>query len=54
LRQRKSLIYIDLRPAKIAKIARVVTIAQTTAKIAVNGVAKKPHSECGLVDSLAR
>ena len=48
------MIYIGHRPAKIARFARAVTIAQIISNIAVNGVAKKPHSECGAVDSLAK
>ena len=48
------LIYIGLRCAKIARFASAVAIAQIMSKIAVNGVAKKPQNECGLVDSLAR
>ena len=46
------MIYIGLRPAKIARFARVLTIAQITSNIAVNPVAKKPHRECGAVDDL--
>jgi len=47
----KSLIYIGLRLAIFARFARAVTIAQNSSNIAVNGVAKKPQNECGLVDS---
>ena len=50
----KSLIYIGPKRVYSVKFARVLTIAQKMSNIAVNGVVKKPHGECGLVDSLAK
>jgi hypothetical protein len=47
----KSLIYIGPKRVYSVKFARVLTIAQNSAKIAVNGVAKIQQNECGLVDS---
>jgi len=49
----KLLIYIGPKRVYSVKFACAVTIAQNTAKIAVNGVAKKPQDECETVDSLA-
>jgi len=50
----KSLIYIGPKRVYSVKFARAVTIAQNSSNIAVNRVAKKPHCECGAVDSLAK
>ena len=50
----KSLIYIGPKRVYSVKFARVLTIAQKMSNIAVNRVVKKPHCECGVVDSLAK